>query len=679
MVSTAALNKHAQSIQLLNEQLRNLKFKSPGHKKEFTQSFDDWLMQHSPFFSWDVAHLIYIRQHLAQLLDGIITHLLIFCPPRHGKSEMTTIRFPVYFLNKYPRKRVVVGAYNTDLALFFSRESRRLARNILHLDPMHQSLAEWGTIEGGTYRAVGVGKGITGRGGDLIIVDDPVKSREEANSETFREKCWYWFTNDLYTRREPGAKFVIIQTRWHEDDLSGRILASEFAADWSVIELPANAFEDDPLGRAEGEALWPARYNEEALRRIKKVLGTDYEALYQQRPTSPTGNILEINLIRDYDELPETSFIVIAMDTAFKEKEENDFSVGLIFAVCKNGIYIIDRWKKKAKYPELKAETKRLAHRYNANVILIEDAASGQSLIQDLQAESRLNVVAVSVDKSKTSRANACTDTIRAGRVFVPKNAVWVKDFKYNLAMFPFGKHDDDVDAFTLGINYITKRFANTFPVYQDYNDDLYCVIAQPEEFEIVNIKIGVYLDTMSTVVVAGLTEFSQVIVLNEFSTMGSIEDLLFKQVFPWITRLFSSVSKQINVYSERTDRRWFEQLTSYKLNLEDLSGVDKLALIGNVEQMLSDIIKKRPALLLLGSYCPDLREGFFGAYCYKARKNITSEEIYEKPIKNKYSRVHVALQAALYDYYIAKEEQYELPDDEGDEYISGLDEVGGY
>jgi len=617
--------------------------------------------------------------HLAQLLDGIIENLMIFCPPRHGKSEMTTVRFPVYYLNKHPSRRVVVGAYNRELATLFARKSRRMAQGILQLDRSHQSVCDWATLQGGNYFAVGVGSGVTGRGGDLVIVDDPVKSREEANSETFRNRCWEWFTEDLYTRREPGAKVIIIQTRWHEDDLSGRILDSEFANDFTVISLPALALEDDPLERAEGEALWPARYNEKALYQIKTVLGVNFEALYQQRPAPPEGEILLVNLFNEYVDLPDVSFTLLAMDTAFKDKETNDFSVIFVISVCKAGIYIRDRWKKKAKYPELKAETKRLAHLYNANAILIEDAASGQSLIQELQAETLLNVIAIKVDASKQSRAHATTDTIRAGRINVPKNAPWWKDVKYNLGIFPYGKHDDDVDAFTLGINYITKRFANTFPVYQDYNDDLYCLAKQPEDFDIVDIRVGIYLDTMSTIVIVGVTEFSQLIILNEFSEIGDVTQLLFKQVIPWIERYYGSLSKQINVYSERKDYSWFDKLTDYNLEMQDLSGAERTALIGNVEQIMRDIIKGKPAMLLLGGYCPDLREGFFGAYCYQARKNIVNEEFHERPVKNKYARVHVALQAAVYDYYIAQSEDYELPHEDDDEHVTGFDKVGGY
>lgn len=677
MVSTSALAKHTESIQLLNRQIETLTFKTVSAKYEFTDTFEEWLEKKSPSYTWRVPHLVFIRRHLTELLEGVYEDLLIFAPPRHGKSEMTTVRLPVYYLNKHSKRRVIVGAYNRELATMFARRSRRLAQEVLELDKSHQSVCDWAIRQGGEYFAVGVGSGVTGRGGDLIIVDDPVRSRKDANSEAFREECWYWFVEDLYTRREPGAKVVVIQTRWHEDDLSGRILASDFADDFAVISLPALAMEDDPLGRAEGEALWPERYNKKALQKIKKVTGVSFEALYQQQPAPPSGEIIQVDMIKSYEKLPTVSFTVLALDTAFKDKEENDFSVALVFAICRNGIYIIDRWKKKAKYPELKAEIRKLAHRYNVNALVIEDAASGQSLIQDFQAESRLNVIPIKVDSSKRSRANATTDTVNAERIRYPRNAPWWNDLKYNLAIFPFGKHDDDVDAFTLGINYITKRFANTFPVYQDYNDDMYCVESQPEDFVITEIRVGVYLDTMTTVVVTGVTEFSQVIVLNEFSQIGDTKDVIIKHVLPWVKRCYGSIVTRFNVYSDRKEYEWFNVLDDI-LDMQDISGAGTMALINNVEQVLSDIVKGKPALTLLGNYCSDLREGFFGAYCYKARDNVVNEEFHERPVKNKYSRVHIALQAAVFDYYMTKDEQYELPRDD-DDYATGVDEVGGY
>ena len=232
-----------------------------------------------------------IREHLDQLTAGQIKRLAIFVPPRHGKSALATIRYPVYRLSREPGLRVIIGCYNSLLAEKFSRQALRIARDSgVALDPARQQIHDWETTAGGGMRAVGVGAGITGQGGGLVIIDDPVKCREEANSPTYRERVWDWYREDLYTRLEPDGAIVLIQTRWHEDDLAGRILASEQAGAWTVVNLPAEAEAGDPLGREPGAPLCPARFDRAALADIRATLGTwAYTALYQQRPLPEGG------------------------------------------------------------------------------------------------------------------------------------------------------------------------------------------------------------------------------------------------------------------------------------------------------------------------------------------------------------------------------------------------------
>ncbi len=186
---------------------------------------------------------------------------------------------------------------------------------------------------------------MTGQGANLIIIDDPVKSREEANSVAYRERCWDWYTNDLYTRLEPGGAIILIMTRWHEDDLAGRILASEDGPNWTVISLPAEAGENDPIGRAVGEALCPDRFPLEKLQEIKRVLGTDYYALYQQTPQPPEGNLFKRDWFRRDAIIPDRKhmpFVVQAWDTAFKEGEENDYSACVTLGYYQGRIYVMD-------------------------------------------------------------------------------------------------------------------------------------------------------------------------------------------------------------------------------------------------------------------------------------------------------------------------------------------------
>jgi len=258
-------------------------------------SFGDWLAEVTPDYDWTASHLLHLRAYLEAIERGELDKLMIFEPPRHGKSSLATIRYPVWRMQRDPALTAIVGAYNQDLATLFSRQARRIAERFLNVaDSERKAAGEWEITGGGSFRAVGVGTGVTGRGAKLICIDDPVRSREDANSQAYRDRVWNWYRDDLYTRLEPGGAVILTMTRWHEDDLAGRILASEDAPNWTVVSLPALAEEGDPLGRAPGAALWPARFDETDLERIRTVLGTQsFTALYQQRPTALEGGLFK--------------------------------------------------------------------------------------------------------------------------------------------------------------------------------------------------------------------------------------------------------------------------------------------------------------------------------------------------------------------------------------------------
>jgi predicted phage terminase large subunit-like protein len=413
------------------------------------QGFDEWLKVVSPEFNWDWAHLVFIRSQLAKITNGTAKRMMLCVPPRHGKSEQVTIRYPAWVLEKFPEKRIVIAAYNQTLANKFSRKTKRIAASRFEISKERSAVEDWETTKGGSLRAVGVGGGITGQAGDLIIIDDPVKSREEANSETYREKVWDWYTDDLYTRLEPNAAMILIMTRWHEDDLAGRILKSETASDWIVINLPALAEPNDLLGRAEGQALCPDRYDEKALEKIKKVLRNSFSALYMGRPTALEGDIFKREWWRYYRALPLEGKVIQSWDTAFKDKKENDYSVCTTWLFSKTGVYLIDVWRGKVLFPELKKKVIQLAHKYKPAEIDIEDKASGISLFQELKRKTRLPIKPIPVDKDKIARANAVSAYVETGNVYLPENAAWVNDYVDELANFPNDAHDDQVDSTT--------------------------------------------------------------------------------------------------------------------------------------------------------------------------------------------------------------------------------------
>jgi predicted phage terminase large subunit-like protein len=440
--------------------------------------FAEWLEEVTPRFDWDCAHLAYIREHLDRVTAGGLRKLMVFVPPRHGKSELVTIRYPAWRLERDQNKRIIVGSYNATLAEKFSRRTRRICATRMALSDERTAVSDWETAAGGGLRAVGVGGGVTGQGGDLIIVDDPIKSREEANSAAYRERVWDWYRDDLYTRQEPGAAIILILTRWHMDDLAGRILASKQAGDWTVITLPAFAEAGDPLGRSEGEALWPDRYGEVELERIRIALGSSFQPLYQQRPSALEGAIFKREWWRTYAIPPTLRRLVQSWDTAFKSGHDNDYSVCATWGEADAGYYLLDVWKRRVEFPALKSMVNTLGDQWKPSVVLVEDKASGQSLIQELKRDTRLSIMPIKVDTDKLSRAYAVTPAIETGRVFLPESAPWLADYLDNMASFPNAAYDDEVDSTTQALNYLIGRGSTTGII--DYYAELVRKLKEP-------------------------------------------------------------------------------------------------------------------------------------------------------------------------------------------------------
>jgi predicted phage terminase large subunit-like protein len=449
-----SLLKRIEQMEARFEQLRRIS----AQQQAGNLAFDEWLEVVSPGMTWDAPHLVYIREHLDRITAGVLRKLMIFVPPRHGKSQLVTVRYPAWMLERSPDKRVIIGSYSAMLAESFSRNTRRICRSRMLLSDERSAASDWETAIGGGLRAVGVGGGVTGRGGDLIVIDDPIRNREEANSQAYRERVWDWYRDALYTRQEPGAAIILILTRWHEDDLAGRILQSSEGSSWTVVTLPALAEAGDPLGRAEGAALWPDRYDEAELARTKATLGSSFEALYQQRPSALEGAIFKREWWRSYREAPRFHSVLQSWDTAFKKGQDNDYSVCTTWGQADAGYYLLDVWKRRVEFPELKAMVATLGDQYRPNAVLVEDKASGQSLIQELQRDTRLPILPIKADTDKVSRAYAVTPIIEAGRVLLPDGAPWLSDYLDSMASFPNAAHDDDVDSTTQALNYMIGR-----------------------------------------------------------------------------------------------------------------------------------------------------------------------------------------------------------------------------
>ena len=427
-----------------------------GDSAQPSVEFPDWLPIVSPKLTWTWKHQQFLYKALARVTSGECKRMIICMPPRHTKSETVTVRYSGYRLEQNPSMRVIIGAYNQRLANKFSRKIRRLVEPRLGLSKDCKKIDEWETPEGGGVLAAGVSSGLTGMGGDLIIIDDPVKSREEAESEAYRERCGDWYNDDVSTRFEPGAAVILIQTRWHEDDLAGRLLqaAREGGEQWEVVNLPALAETDDPLGRAEGEALCPERYPREELLSIQGRLGArSFAALYQQRPVPEEGGLFKKEWFRNVVEpeaVPDKLRWVRYYDLAASTKASADFTASAECAFAADGtLYIRDVQRGRMEWPDAKKLIKvtmllRPRTRYG-----IEEAMHGLAAVQELRRErgiAHISLTGIRVDRDKKSRALAWADRAAAGKVALVRGP-WMTDFLNEVLSFPFGKHDDQVDA----------------------------------------------------------------------------------------------------------------------------------------------------------------------------------------------------------------------------------------
>lgn len=388
---------------------------------------------------------------------------MLFIPPRHGKSEMVTIRYPVYRLEQEPELRFIIGAYNQTLASKFSRKARRIAQSRFALNTERKAVEDWETAQGGGIRAVGVGSGITGQGGNCIIIDDPIKNREEANSETYRDKVWDWYTDDLYTRLEPGGSIILIMTRWHEDDLAGRILSSEDSPNWTVINLPAEAEADDLLGRELGEALCPERYNLDDLQKIKTVIGNSWYALYQQRPVAPEGEMFKRHWFELVEATPQAGRRVRYWDKA-GTAGGGKMTAGVLIRMHEGVYYIEDCITVQLAAAERESLMKQTAEMDGDSVTIWVEQEPGSGGKESAEATIKnlagFSVYADKVTGDKVTRAEPFAAQAQAGNVKIKKGP-WNKFYLECLTSFPFGTFADPVDASSGAFNKLTGQWSN--------------------------------------------------------------------------------------------------------------------------------------------------------------------------------------------------------------------------
>ena len=409
------------------------------------------------------SHLERIAAKLEAVERGEIDRLMIFAPPRHGKSLTSSIIFPAWFLGRHPRKQIIAAAYGEQLVSGFGAR----IRNIMGAPEHFEVFGEEGTLSkealardhfltkaGGVYRAAGVGGAITGFGADILLIDDPLRGREDADSETIRNKVWDWWQNDAYTRLMPGGAVICIQTRWHEDDLAGRLL-EESHGEWDVVSLPAI---DDA-----GSALWPEMFDVPALERIRRDVGhRTWQALYQGDPIPDSGNFFQAEWFRQVPRYygPEDAkagrIHVYGASDYGVTTGTGDYTVHVVVGVDPDdNVHILDIWRNRVT-PDIWVDAMLdMADRWKP-VGWAEGKGgmqrAAEPYILKRQMERRVWFARTQLPETqdKKTRALAFQGRMASGKVFWPFNAPWFADAKSELLRFDAGKHDDIVDALSL-------------------------------------------------------------------------------------------------------------------------------------------------------------------------------------------------------------------------------------
>lgn len=436
------------------------------------------------------GHLLVLNRKLIDIAAGRLFRLMVFMPPQHGKSEMISRFFPAWYLGTFPDRRVILASYEADFASTWGRKARDLLEehgpSFFGIQVSHSSSAasRW-DIErhsGGMVTA-GARGAITGKGANLFIIDDPVKNHEQAVSPLYQERNYDWYRSVARTRLRKGAAVIVVMTRWHENDLAGKLLqdAESDGEKWDVLKLSALAKENDPLGRKEGEALCPELHDKEYLQETRRSIGTFWwSALYDQEPSpdeggifkrwwwkfwQPAGASLPPVPIKDKDgKVIEIEPVTLpgkfdmqaqSWDMAFKDTQSSAYVVGQVWGKVGADKYLLDQDREKRDFVSTMAAVVSLTVKFpKAKHKWIEDKANGPAVISALQKEIA-GLIAIEPHGSKVARAYAVSPQVESGNVYLPHPAVapWVWDFIKECLAFPNASYSDQVDAMTQALN----------------------------------------------------------------------------------------------------------------------------------------------------------------------------------------------------------------------------------
>jgi predicted phage terminase large subunit-like protein len=472
-MSTADLQNLLKALPNLNEsQLRDLYATIEEHdilaeREKARKEFLSFVKKVWPHFI-EGAHHKRMAAAFERVARGECKRLIINMPPRHTKSEFASYLLPAWFLGNFPGKKVIQTSHTAELAVGFGRKVRNLVDQDVYteifpgvgLQADSKAAGRWNTNRGGDYFAIGVGGAVTGKGADILIIDDPHSEQEAAlaasNPEVY-DKVYEWYTSGPRQRLQPGGSIVIVMTRWAQRDLTGQVLkadAQRGGEGWEVIEFPAILPSGNPV--------WPGFWSLTELEALREELpNAKWQAQYQQNPVGNESAIVKRDWWKwwEEDDPPECEFVLQSWDTAFEKNNRADYSAGTTWGIFNNlkdggrpNIILLNTYKKRVEFPDLKKDVLQQYKEYNPDALIVEKKASGAPLIYDLRAMGiPVQEYTPSKGQDKIARLNSVSDIIASGKVWVPQTR-WAEELVDEVAAFPSGEHDDLVDATTLAL-----------------------------------------------------------------------------------------------------------------------------------------------------------------------------------------------------------------------------------
>lgn len=434
-------------------------------REKAQSNFMEYVKQMWPGFVHGRHHALMAKKFEA-IARGEMKRVIINMPPRHTKSEFASYLFPSWFLGKFPHKKIIQCSNTGELAVGFGRKVRNLVGSEAYarifpdvtLRQDSKAAGRWSTNKNGEYFAIGVGGTVTGKGGDIVIIDDPHSEQEAAlaagNPEVY-QKVYEWYTSGPRQRLQPGGTIVIVMTRWADGDLTGRVLADSMkrttGEDWEVIELPAIL--------PSGKPLWPEFWSLDELAALKEELPpSKWNAQYQQRPTGEEGALVKRDWWKTWEgeRAPRCEFIIQSWDTAFTKSERSDFSACTTWGVFHKdedardiNLILLDAYQERLEFPELKAKALELYNEWQPDTCIIEAKAAGAPLIFELRRMGiSIHDYTPTRGNDKFVRLNSVTDLFKSGKVWAPDTS-WAREVIEQMAAFPNASHDDLVDSTT--------------------------------------------------------------------------------------------------------------------------------------------------------------------------------------------------------------------------------------